>query len=385
MDFHLDRLLNFPSVTIEKCVEEEDKVNLNIKFINDSVACIFCNHETDKINQIRPLSVRDLSIFGKVTILQIDRRQFKCEHCQKHFTELIEFIDFDRHSTIRYQKYIYNRVKTSNITQVARDESLTFDRIKSMFDVQFKKKTDQQVKRISIDEFSHRKGRGNFATVVSNLDNSTLLEVIDSHKQEEIIEALLEWPLELRQQIEEVSVDMWGGFTKVIRKVFPNARIVIDRFHVMIHVNADLKKIIKQCKNKFKHLKIKNAKYLLLKNQEDLSLEEKEKLESILNCSRRLREAYELKEKFRAIYECSQTLEVGRPLMEVWVEQASKLYNESIKTIKNHFDGICNYFIDRTTSGVMEGINNKIKLIKRQAYGFTNFENLRIRLLACFS
>ena len=92
-----------------------------------------------------------------------------------------------------------------------------------------------------------------------------------------------------------------------------------------------------------------------------------------------------LKERFRAIYECSQTLEVGRSLMEVWIEQASKLYNESIKTVKNHFDGICNYFINRTTSGIMEGINNKIKLIKRQAYGFTNFENLRTRLLACFS
>ena len=126
-----------------------------------------------------------------------------------------------------------------------------------------------QVKRISIDEFSHRKGRGIFATVVSDLDNSTLLEVIDSHKQEEIIEALLEWPLELRHQIEEVSVDMWGGFTKFIKEVFPNARIVIDRFHVMIHVNAELKKIINQCKNKFKKLKIKNAKYLLLKNRED--------------------------------------------------------------------------------------------------------------------
>lgn len=387
MDFHLDQLLNFPNTTIEKCIDKGDEVHLKIEFTNDSVPCIFCDHEIDQINQSRPLSVRDLPIFGKITILQINRRQFKCEHCQKYFTESIDFIDFDRHSTIRYQEYIYNRVKTSNITQVARDENLTYDRIKSIFDVQFerKKKIKPQAKRISIDEFSHRKGRGKFATVVSDLDSSTLLEVIDSHKQEEIIEALLKWPLELRQQIEEVSVDMWGGFIKVIKEVFPNARIVIDRFHVMKHVNEELKKIINQCKAKFKKLKIKNAKYLLLKNQEDLTPEEQEQLESILNCSKRLREAYELKERFRAIYECGQTREAGRALMEVWLEQAAKLYNNSIKTVKNHFDGICNYFANRTTSGIMEGINNKIKLIKRQAYGFTNFENLRIRLLACFS
>ncbi|MGB8700996.1 MAG: transposase [Thermosynechococcaceae cyanobacterium] len=65
--------------------------------------------------------------------------------------------------------------------------------------------------------------------------------------------------------------------------------------------------------------------------------------------------------------------------------KASKFYNDSVNTVKNHIDGICNYFDNRTTSGVMEGINNKIKLIKRQAYGFINFEHLRMRLIACFS
>jgi transposase len=67
------------------------------------------------------------------------------------------------------------------------------------------------------------------------------------------------------------------------------------------------------------------------------------------------------------------------------MEKAAQFYGNAIKMIKNHIDGICNYFISRTTSGVMEGINNKIKLIKRQAYGFTNFENLSTRLLAAFS
>lgn len=243
----------------------------------------------------------------------------------------------------------------------------------------------QPRKRLSIDEFSHRKGRGQFATVVSDIEHSNLLEVIDSHKQEDIIEALLGWPLELREQIEEVSVDMWGGFPKVIEQVFPKARIVIDRFHVMKSVNEDLNKIIKQSKKRFKHLKIKYAKYLLLKNKSELDAEQAEQVEQILSCSQRLREAYELKERFREIYQSHQAPEEARVEIEKWMEKGQKLYCDSIKTIRNHLDGICHYFINRTTSGVMEGINNKIKLIKRQAYGFTNFENLRIRLLACFS
>ena len=94
--------------------------------------------------------------------------------------------------------------------------------------------------------------------------------------------------------------------------------------------------------------------------------------------------AYFLKEEFRDIYETHQTAEEAEILLQVWMKKAAKFYNESIKTINNHLQGICNYFHERVTSGMMEGINNKIKLIKRQAYGFTNFNHLRMRLLVAF-
>lgn len=212
-----------------------------------------------------------------------------------------------------------------------------------------------------------------------------MLEVIDSHKQDEIVKALLEWPLELREGVEEVSVDMWGGFAKVIHEVFPNAKLIIDRFHVMKKVIEELKSMMKRFCKSVEKLKIRNWRYLLLKNREDLNEEQKTLLEMILNCSKILRKAYELKEEFRAIYETEQSVEVAMTQFKIWMEKAQKFYTHTIKMLKNHFDGICNYFKNRTTSGVMEGINNKIKLIKRQAYGFTNFENLRIRLLAAFS
>nr|WP_044076200.1 ISL3 family transposase [Prochlorothrix hollandica] len=192
------------------------------------------------------------------------------------------------------------------------------------------------------------------------------------------------WPLEVREAIAEVSVDMWGGFTKVIQTVFPNARIVYDRFHVMKILNEELNKIRKQCNSVLKDLKIKHIRSLILKNGTDLNDEEKKLLEIILKSSERLRNAYQLKEDFRQIYETDQEPEVAKVKLEEWLAKASKFYSQVITTIKNHFDGICNYFYNRTTSGKMEGINNKIKVIKRQAYGFTNFDHLRMRLLiAC--
>lgn len=191
---------------------------------------------------------------------------------------------------------------------------------------------------------------------------------------------LKQQPIEVREQVEEVSVDMWGGFPKVVRVVFPNAKIVFDRFHVMQPVNQELNKIRKQTK-----MKIKGSKFILLKNGDDLTEEEKLKLDTILSHSPRLRKAYEFKEEFRSIFESHQTPEEGKLKILRWLKHARSVYCDVIETIRSHLDGICNYFLSRTTSGVMEGINNKLKLIKRQAYGFTNFENFRARLLASFS
>lgn len=387
MDFHLDRLLNLRTLTVEKCRDTETEVHLTLKSLKESVMCPGCGVETDRINQERPLRVRDVSIFGKITYLYLKRRQFYCQNCQKYVTESLEYIDFKRQTTRRYQEYIYKRVKVSTVSEVAPEEGLTYDRVKSIFEVQFQKKklNESPPRRISIDEFSHRKGRGNFATVVSDIDTSSLREVINSHESEEIKKVLLNWPLEVREQIEEVSVDMWGGFPKIINEVFTNAKIVIDRFHVMKKINEELNSIRKSVNHKLKKLKIKNLKYYLLKNGAELRIEEKEILKRILNFSSRLKQAYELKEKFRAIYQTYQTPEEALTQFQLWLEDARHLYRESVVTVRNHLEGICNYFINRTTSGVMEGINNRIKLIKRQAYGFTNFEHLRIRLLACLS
>lgn len=204
--------------------------------------------------------------------------------------------------------------------------------------------------------------------------------MIDSHQQEELIVALEQQPLEVREQVEEVSVDMWGGFPKVIEKVFPNAVVVIDRFHVMKAVNTELNQIRRQVS-----IFDRGSKFILLKNGKDLTPEEMEKLTSLLQKSKRLAKAYQWKEEFRAIYEQSLTVEEGKRQIEEWLDKAQAVYSEAITTIRNHLDGISNYFRNRTTSGAMEGINNRIKLIKRQAYGFVNFNNFRERLLACFS
>ena len=172
---------------------------------------------------------------------------------------------------------------------------------------------------------------------------------------------------------------MSGGCPKVIKKVFPNALVIIARFHVMKVVNQDLNK-----SRKAAEITDRQSKYLLLSNRLNLNPEQIDKLELTLGKSESLRIAYEIKEKFREIYETNFTVKKGHKKIKQWLNHAQVFFKESTSTIENHFDGICNYFLARTTSGVMEEINNRIKLIMRQGYGFSNFNNFRNRVLACF-
>jgi len=201
---------------------------------------------------------------------------------------------------------------------------------------------------------------------------------VDSHKSDDIIAVLKQQPESIRAQVEEVCVDMWGGFPQVIRAVFPNAKIVIDRFHVQKLVNKNLNKIKLT-------LKIKGLtnRYLLMSNKVNLTLKEELELETLLQSSSVLRIAHELKEELITIYNSNITPSGGMRKLKKWLISAQIILKNAAITLKSHLEGICNYFRNRTTSGVTEGINTKIKLIIRQSYGFKSFNLMREKLLAC--
>ena len=134
MDFHLDRLLNLPYVTVESCHALEDYVCLNLRLLNDGITCPHCQQYTEQIHQARPVLVRDLSIFGRGVYLKVPRRQFVCPTCHRYTTEFLEFIDQERRHTIRYEQSIYQRVQATSIEQISREEQLKPDEIKGIFE-----------------------------------------------------------------------------------------------------------------------------------------------------------------------------------------------------------------------------------------------------------
>ena len=145
MDFHLDRLLNLPNITVFSCQEKEGCIILKLNFLNEGISCPHCQNYTDDIHQNRPILIRDLAILGKIVYLHVPRRQFYCRQCQKYPTELLKFVDNRRKYTIRYEEYIYERVKELTIQQVSNNEQLTAEKVQNIFSriAQIKKKTGQ--------------------------------------------------------------------------------------------------------------------------------------------------------------------------------------------------------------------------------------------------
>jgi len=192
-------------------------------------------------------------------------------------------------------------------------------------------------------------------------------------------------PVEFTRGIEEVCIDMWRPYATAIAEKLPHAKLVTDRFHVMKLVNQELNALKKTLKKELPD-EAKACHYPLLKNEADLTEKQQGILEHVYEASPQLKEAHQLKEEFRTLFDKDHSLEQGAHELQKWIDKAEKarLFVDAVKTIKNWFHSIVNYFHHRTTNGPAEGINNKIKVIKRMAYGFRNFANFRLRILAAF-
>ena len=247
---------------------------------------------------------------------------------------------------------------------------------------------------MGIDEIALRKGHKEFVVVLVDLDSHQLIGMAPSRKHVDITAVLLAWGAEVLANIEEVSIDLSGNYRGLVRRLLPNADIVADRFHVMKLVNQDLNRARNAFIRKPTNLPagitaetakaaMKNSKYALLKPEENLTETQKEKLNEVKAVSPMLAKMHEHKEAFRAVFDHHNSAQATLALLD-WMAEAQTMYGSAVGTMTRWFGEIVQYFEHRTTSGVVEGIDNKLKLIKRSGYGFTNFERFRLRCLICW-
>ncbi len=375
---------------------------LQVESIALLAICNSCGRKSSKLHQNHRYIVKDLSWGEQPVFLEINRRQFKCERCKKPFSEEIDFVKPKRTYTKRLAIEIIKEVLADSIHGTAKKGIVTTEEIERMLkdaSTEFLELKPVGLKKLGIDEIALTKGQGNYCAVLVDLERSELLAILPSRKQEEIKKVLLSWGVDILERIEEVSIDLWKGYKSLAIELMPNVQVVADRFHVMLQVNKELDgerkkekraavKKLNQTKLPEEKIKqerilagIKSSKYPLLKNEVNLSEEQESKLIEVKNVSPTLDMMHKLKEEFRKIFEKHQSWLDGLFQIGIWLSKAKKYFPDSYGTVVRWLDEIIAYFDNRTTSGVVEGINNKLKLIKRSGYGFTNFENFRVRCL----
>lgn len=331
--------------------------------------------------------------------LKINRRQFKCQNCKKPFTEDLNFIKRRRSYTKRFAEKIVEQVLKSNIRTVALQNNLTEDVVARMIKDVAEEKLEEKpknLKKLGLDEIALVKGHGNYCAVLVDLELHKLIGMLPSRKQEDLRSYLESWGQETLEKIEAVSIDLWKSYKSLIQDLIPQAEIIADRFHVQKTINTELDSKRKELKRKANNKKsqseniltvLNNSKYALLKNQANLTETQKNKLKEVKNQIPILGKMHALKEEFRKILDESHDWTTGLDELSDWLLTASSLFPRSCQTIIRWFPQIMSYFETRITQGIVEGINNKLKLIKRSGYGFNNFENFKIRSLLswCFS
>lgn len=338
--------------------------------------------------------IRDRSISNKKCYLDIEVRVITCKDCGKNRHERFSFVEPHAHQTNRYKKYVSQLGFELDISSICTMEELGYratEQILRTYEYQHRPSDLQDSRRIGIDEFSNRKGHKNFCTLIANLDRSKPLAVLPDRKNITIRHYLSSIPLEQREKVNEVSLDMLATFINLAKEFFPNARIVVDRFHVMQHVNKMMDKIrTTDYKNLTAEEKkeIKGMRWVMNKRSSNLTEMEKSLLPKFFSLAPKSKKAYKIKEEFVRIMDKTTDIKKGRILLEQWIAKVEKLKTKKattfVKTLRKLFDYVLNYFYANTTNATLEGMINKVKAIKRRAFGVPNPYHMAMRVFLAF-
>ncbi len=385
----LDEILGLPQLTIERTEVQATEIHLYVKLRTESAMCPHCHQECRELHQNSVRVIRDLPLSGRPCYLHVRIRRFWCPRCGLPVAEPLEWVEPYRNYTTRYEGHIYELVRQNNITSVEALEGLSYEVVEGIFLREATRRIPAEpfhgLRRLGIDEIAERKGRKAYDVICYNLDTGKPVEVLQGRTKHHLRDYFKALSAEVIEGIQEVCIDMWRPYAQVVVEVLSHAVLVVDRFHIMRSVNTDLKTLKNQRKAALPE-KAKACHYPLLKNQEDLTEQQQETLDAVYEADPSLKRAHQLKEQFRMIFETVQSIEDARKQMQKWIGKAYKegVFPTVITHMKTWLSSILNYFHQRTTNSPSEGINNKIKLIKRRAYGFRNFAHFRLRILTAF-
>lgn len=393
----LSVIVDLPAFTVTHFYIEHRKkesiLHLHSEHNHDYAICPQCERISKSIHQEKPRCVRDLAMNEHRTYLHFTSRIFSCEYCENTFAERLQSIGFRHRHTDRFREKVYRCSLASTRKSVAREMWLDPSTVKTIFLHLAKDKLNREdqknVRKLAMDEISLKKRHKQFSLVISDLERHYVIAVLPSRDKESLEKWLSNLGKSKRDAIEIVSIDMWRPYFYAVKAKLPHAKLVVDRFHVMKQLNENITKLRRTTqRNANEDVKeiLKGSRWLLVKNRQNLSLKEEGHLQDVLAISSEIREAYLLKEEFRNIFEKIKDVEQAKRFLKVWILKAQKTGSrylaKFVKTLRNWWEEILMYFEEGITNAFSEGINRAIRAIINRAYGYRNFDNFRLQVLA---
>ena len=397
-------------------VEEVKRQGKIVKIIHISngrtrVRCSYCNKYSRSIHsKLKPMEIKYLTIAGYTVYLKVYKKRFYCKACNKVFTENNYINGTRKRISMKTEQNILMDLKNYNLSvkYIGEKNNVTDNTVRNVL----KRYMNNHPKYlrllpsvISFDEFKADTKKGKYAFIVNDLLHKEVLDILPTRKKDDLIQYFTY--TENRSSVQYVVSDMYEPYLLVTTIMFPKAKYVVDRFHYIKYIMEALDKIRIRLQKEYgygskEYNKLKNKKNvtLLRKYSNDISwwVEQEryrngriirvlpgEIIQKLLSIDEDLKIGYQLKELFLDIVHYAEIDDVERQI-RAWIElcRESKIeeFYDASNTIDNWLEYIVNSFIDkRFSNGFTEGMNNKIKVIKRVGFGYKNFEFFRLRLL----
>ena len=335
--------------------------------------------------------IRDLNLGPAQTLLQVEYRRTWCPRCRKAKVERLSFADPGQRITHRLARAIYDLCKVMTIQDVARHFDLDPKTVKAVdqhFLQQESGQTDyENLRLLAIDEIAVRKGQSGYMTVVLDHATGRVVWMAEGRRRETLDAFFAGMSPTQKQVIQAVALDMWEPFIASVQTHCPQAAIVFDLFHLVKAFAEVIDEVrreeVRQAASRPESRFLKGSRYLLLKNRTNLRPGERVRLRELLAANERLSAVYMLKDQLKMIYDYRQK-QAAKKALDQWCMRAEEVdhpwMRRFIGRLRFFEYGILNHCRYPIGTSPLEGVNNKIKVIKRKAYGFHDSEYFALKV-----
>jgi transposase len=391
-------------ISLEITAQSTDKqgnIILDVASKNNYSICHKCGNHATKPNGTAPVRlIQHLSILDTKVYLRITPVRYSCEHCDDHptTTEQYDWCNRNASTTKGLDDYIMRCLINSTIEDVSKKEKLGQRVIQNILNREVTKEVDwkkvDNLETVGIDEIALKKGHDSYVTVVSTKtkeEKPIVIAVLEGREKETVKTFLQSIPHELKQTVKQVCTDMYDGYVNAAIEVFGVQSLVIDRYHVakLYRKPLDNLRIKEMTRLKAELLpedyaKLQGMMWILRKKHECLSEADKTILEFLYEHSPILKAAHSYALRLTHIFNTHSNRKSALAKINRWILSVEKsninIFDSFIATLQEYKPYISNYFKRRKNSGFVEGLNNKIKVIKRRCYGLVKTETLFQRL-----